>query len=257
MTAITGALRRAVPILFTARIVGLATLPLLISAIVWVAIGVMAWEPLINGLSRWFGAEGAQASWQRIVAEVVAVLVFFALAVATAIAAIAVLTMPVIVRTVAARHFPGLAARRGGTFIGSMRNAAIALGVFVPLWLLALPLLALPPLYVAVSLLLNAWLSQRMFRYDALAEHASADEIRAVLRENRMRLLGLGLALSPLSLVPIVNLLVLPIYAGIAFTELCLSELAQLRARTFTSSATPVADHRVARTHSATSSGPR
>jgi uncharacterized protein involved in cysteine biosynthesis len=70
-----------------------------------------------------------------------------------------------------------------------------------------------------------------MFRYDALAEHASADEIRAVLREDRTRLLGLGLALSPLSLVPIVNLLVLPIYAGIAFTELCLAELAQLRAR--------------------------
>lgn len=231
MKAIAGALRRALPILFTARIIGLATLPLLVSAIVWIAIGVMAWDPLIDGLSRWFGADTGPTPWQRIVAQVVAALVFFALAVATAIAAIAVLTMPVIVRTVAARHFPALAARRGGTFVGSMRNASIALAVFVPLWLVALPLLALPPLYVAVSLLLNAWLSQRMFRYDALAEHASVDEIRAVLRENRTRLLGLGLALSPLSLVPIVNLLVLPIYAGIAFTELCLSELTQLRAR--------------------------
>ena len=106
-------------------------------------------------------------------------------------------------------------------------------------------------MYVAVSLLLNAWLSQRMFRYDALAEHATADEIRAVLRENRVRLLGLGLTLSPLSLVPVVNLLVLPIYAGIAFTELCLSELARLRM------GAPGADQRVARTHSATSPGPR
>jgi hypothetical protein len=44
-------------------------------------------------------------------------------------------------------------------------------------------------------------------------------------------LLLLGLVLSPLSLVPIVNVLVLPIYAGIAFTELCLSELAHRRAR--------------------------
>ena len=70
-----------------------------------------------------------------------------------------------------------------------------------------------------------------MFRYDALAEHASASELDAVLRENRTRLLGLGLVLAPLSLIPIVNILVLPIYAGIAYTELCLAELAALRAR--------------------------
>ena len=152
---------------------------------------------------------------------------FAALAVATALAAIAVLTMPVIVKTVAARHFPQLTARRGGTFAGSARNAMVALLVFVPLWLVTLPLLFLPPVYVVVSLLLNAWLSQRMFRYDALAEHASAPEIAVVLRENRVRLLGLGLVLSPLSLIPVVNVLVLPIYAGIAFTELCLAELAR------------------------------
>ena len=177
------------------------------------------------------GGTDDAALWRRITADVVAVLMFAALAIATALAAIAVLTMPVIVKTVAARHYPNLAARRGGTFAGSTRNAIVALLVFVPLWLLTLPLLALPPLYVAASLLLNAWLSQRMFRYDALAEHASASELGAVLRENRMRLMGLGLVLAPLSLIPVVNILVLPIYAGIAYTELCLAELAALRAR--------------------------
>ena len=231
MSAIAGALRRALPLLFTARIVSLALLPLVIAAIVWIAIAVMAWDPLTGALARLLGADAGETSfWQRIAAQVIAVLLFAALAVATALAAIAILTMPVIVRTVATRHFPSLAARRGGTFVGSARNAAVALLVFVPLWLVSLPLLVIPPLYVLVSLLLNAWLSQRMFRYDALAEHASAEEIGTVLRENRTRLLGLGLALSPLSLVPVVNVLVLPIYAGIAFTELCLSELARLRA---------------------------
>src|SRR6185312_7856201 len=114
---------------------------------------------------------------------------------------------------------------------GSVGNAALALLIFVPLWLVSLPLLVFPPLYAVASLLLNAWLSQRMFRYDALAEHASAAEIATVLRGSRARLLGLGLVLSPLSLVPVFNVLVLPIYAGIAFTELCLAELAALRAR--------------------------
>ena len=162
---------------------------------------------------------------------VIVVLTLFALAAATALAAIAVLTMPVIVKTVASRHYPQLAARRGGTLAGSLRNALTALLAFAALWLATLPLLLVPPLYVAASLLLNAWLSQRMFRYDALAEHASASELNAVLRENRTRLLGLGLVLSPLSLIPVLNILVLPIYAGIAYTELCLAELAAMRAR--------------------------
>jgi len=233
LIAIVRALRRALPILFTARIVALATLPLLIAAIIWIAIAVTAWQPVTTALSTWF-ASGAPdpAAWQRFAADAIAVLMFVALAVVTALTAVAVLTMPVIVKTVASRHFPDLHAGRGGSLAGSISNAFIALAVFVPLWLLTLPLLFVPPLYVVASLMLNAWLSQRMFRYDALAEHASAAEIASILREGRIRLFGLGLVLSPLSLVPIVNVLVLPIYAGIAFTELCLSELAALRART-------------------------
>jgi uncharacterized protein involved in cysteine biosynthesis len=229
--AIAGAVRRALPILFTARVIALSTLPVLGAAVVWTVVAVAAWTPLTDALARFIGAppDGA-ALWQRIAADTVAVLMFAALAIATALAAIAVLTMPVIVKTVAARHFPGLAAHRGGTLAGSTRNAVLALVAFVPLWLLTLPLLAVPPLYVGASLLLNAWLSQRMFRYDALAEHASAGELAAIVRERRNRLMLLGLVLSPLSLVPIVNVLVLPIYAGIAFTELCLADLAQRRA---------------------------
>ena len=229
MSLPAGALSRALPVLFTMRIVALATLPLLVAAIVWIAIAVVAWDPLTGTLARWFGS-GDGASWTRIAAGAVAVLMFAALALATARTAIAVLTMPVIVTLVAARDFPGLVACRGGTLAGSTRNVAVALLVFVPLWLLSLPLLVLPPVYAVASLLLNAWLSQRMFRYDALAEHATRAEIDTIVRQNRLGLMGLGLALSPLSLVPIVNVLVLPIYAGIAFAELCLAELARLRA---------------------------
>ena len=230
MIAIANALRRALPLLFTARIIALATLPLLVAAVVWIAIAVMAWNPVTEAIARFFSA-AEPGAWQRFAADAIAALMFVALAVVTALTAIAVLTMPVIVKIVAARHFPTLEAKRGGTLAGSIRNASVALTVFVVLWLLALPLLVLPPVYVVASLLLNAWLSQRMFRYDALAEHASEQEMASILRDNRSRLFGLGVVLSPLSLVPIVNVLVLPIYAGIAFTELCLSELARLRAR--------------------------
>ena len=228
-TSIAGALSRAVPILFTARIVGLAVLPLLIAAIVWTGIAIAGWRPLTDALAHAFGATGDASLWQRIAADVVGFVIFAGLAVATALTAVAVLAMPVIVRTVSARHFPELASKRGGTLAGSVGNAAVALAIFVPLWLAALVLLFVPPVYAMVSLVLNAWLTQRMFRYDALADHAASTEIATVVERSRGRLMGLGLALSPLSLIPIVNILVLPIFGGIAFTELCLAELQALR----------------------------
>ena len=211
---------------------GLALLPLVIAAIVWTGIAIAAWHPLTDALAHLFGASDDASVLRWFLAKLIAVLMFAALAAATALTAIAVLAMPVIVRTVAARDFPTLAQHRGGTFAGSVGNAAVALLIFVPLWLLSLPLLFLPPVYAVVSLVLNAWLSQRMFRYDALAEHADRAEIAQVLARSRARLMGLGLALSPLSLIPLVNILVLPLYAGIAFTELCLAELAALRQTT-------------------------
>ena len=225
-TSIAGALSRAVPILFTARIVGLAVLPLVVAAVVWTGIAVAGWHPLTDALTRIFGA----STLSRVAADVIAVLMFAALAAATALTAIAVLAMPVIVRTVAARHYPTVAPLRGGTFAGSLGNAATALALFIPLWLASLVLLFIPPLYAVASLTLNAWLTQRMFRYDALAEHAARAEIAAVIARSRTRLMGLGLALSPLSLIPLVNIFVLPLYGGIAFTELCLAELEAFRA---------------------------
>ena len=79
-TSIAGALSRAVPILFTARIVGLAVLPLVVAAVVWTGIAVAGWHPLTDALTRIFGA----STLSRIAADVIAVLMFAALAAATA-----------------------------------------------------------------------------------------------------------------------------------------------------------------------------
>jgi uncharacterized protein involved in cysteine biosynthesis len=230
VVAILAALRRALPIIVSARIIGLAVLPLLIAAIVWTGIAIAGWTPLTHWLAGLFGASQGTSWLARIGADIIAVLMFAALALMSALTAVAVLSMPIIVRTVAARDFPSLAAMRGGTFAGSVANALKAILIYAPLWLVSLPLLFVPPVYGVVSLVLNAWLTQRMFRYDALAEHASRAEIEAILVRSRMRLMGLGLALSPLSFVPIVNIFVLPLVGGVAFTELCLAELASLRA---------------------------
>jgi uncharacterized protein involved in cysteine biosynthesis len=136
--------------------------------------------------------------------------------------------MPVIVPLIAGRHFPRLERRRGGTVAGSAWNAATSVLMFAGLWLASLPLwltgigaLVLPPL-------ISAFYNQRALRYDALAEHASAAEYRAVLGSAGGRLYALGLALAVLYYVPFLNLLA-PILSALAFTHLCLAELARLR----------------------------
>ncbi|MGH8700453.1 MAG: EI24 domain-containing protein, partial [Burkholderiales bacterium] len=91
----------------------------------------------------------------------------------------------------------------------------------LPLWLTGVGAIVLPPL-------ISALFNQRVFRYDALAEHASVAERRAVAQEAGGRLYALGLALAVLYSVPLVNLLV-PMLSGLAFTHLCLGELARLR----------------------------
>jgi hypothetical protein len=140
------------------------------------------------------------------------------------------LAMPVIVPLVGGRHFPRLERRRGGTVTGSVWNAATSVLMFAALWLASLPLWLTGIGALVLPALISAFFNQRALRYDALAEHASAGELRAVVQAAGGRLYALGLALAALYYVPFVNLLA-PILSALAFTHLCLAELDRLRAR--------------------------
>jgi uncharacterized protein involved in cysteine biosynthesis len=109
--------------------------------------------------------------------------------------------------------------------------------LFAALWLLSLPLWLTGIGALVLPALVSALFNQRVFRYDALAEHASAGEYRAVVQAAGGRLYALGLALAALYYVPFVNLLA-PIVSGLAFTHLCLAELARHRRGTVTESDT-------------------
>ena len=230
------ALFRAVPLLFDRRVLTLALLPLALAAVVWLVALYALWTPLAHALAdvvaRWAGDAGAATKpiW---ISGSGAVLSFVLLTLgvgAIVLAAIAVAAGPVFIAAAASRHFPALERKRGGTLAGGVANAVTAVALWLAMWLVVLPLLFFPIVGVPASLAANAWLNQRLFRYDALAEHASAAERGAVIAAARGRLFGLGLVLSPLTFVPVANLIA-PIYAGLAFTLLCLDELAALRAR--------------------------
>jgi uncharacterized protein involved in cysteine biosynthesis len=93
--------------------------------------------------------------------------------------------------------------------------------VTLPLWLTGIGALLLP-------LILSAWFTQRMFRYDALADHASAGEYKRILQGSSGRLILMGIVLALLLYVPLVNLVV-PVLSALAYTHLCLAELSRIR----------------------------
>jgi uncharacterized protein involved in cysteine biosynthesis len=235
MSGVVQALVRALPLVADRRVLGLVFVPLLVAAVLWVvgwiAFGGTLSDAIAAVVARWMGALGFDPQPGKFASASGAVVTFLLLTLiagALALAAIAVFAGPVFVHAVEARHFPSLERKRGGTMVGSLVNAAVALAIFVPLWLATLPFLLFPVVGVPLSLAAGAWLNQRLFRYDALAEHANAVEMRTVIRAARGRLMGLGLVVAPLALVPFVNLIA-PLYAGLAFTCLCLAELDALR----------------------------
>jgi len=74
--------------------------------------------------------------------------------------------------------------------------------VFLVLWLASLPLSLFPPLTFVVQPILWGWLTYRVMAYDALAEHADAQERQTLLRAHRWQLLLIGAATGALGALP-------------------------------------------------------
>jgi flagellar biosynthesis component FlhA len=72
------------------------------------------------------------------------------------------------------------------------------------------------------------WLNQRVLRYDALSEHASAEEMQQIFAARRRMLYVMGATLALLAYVPLVGF-VAPVLFGLAFIHLLLGELQTLR----------------------------
>ena len=219
------------------RILALALVPPLAALAVWIGFAWLFaddWARVVTGWianTTWLGwVRDWGLSWILVWASgLAAFALMLPVALITAMLVTDVVAMPVIVPFVGQQHYPRLEQRKGGTLAGSIWNAAVAVVAFAVLWIVSLPLwftgigaLVLPPL-------LSAFFNQRMFRYDALAEHASAVELAHVVRTSRGDLFLLGLLLSLLLYVPLLNLTV-PVLSALAFTHLCLAKLARTRA---------------------------
>ena len=237
MLAVLGAIAKALRDLTHPRVLTILLIPMLGAIVLWVALSWYFWGAWTSALGSLF-SDTAFARWiadyglRWMVEGASAVFVFALVVAATLITAMLItelVAMPVIV-SVIERQYVHLEKENSSTALGSLGNAAIAISSFGVLWLLTLPLWLTGIGAFLVPPLLSAYLNQRLFRYDALAEHASREEYRAIVARARGRLFALGLALSVVYYIPLVNLIA-PVLSGLAFTHLCLGELGRLRAR--------------------------
>lgn len=240
MTEVLKAYGRALRSLFTPGVLWHLLWPTVLAVAFWIAVAWFSWDTVGAGVERLFIEVGwlnwLQMRWEAsalagaIFVKVVLVLLLIPLIYGTALFIVAAFALPLMLERVAAKDYPELERRNGGTLTGSIGNALLAVAVFLAGWVVTLPLWLIPGMGIVLPLLLSGYLNYRGFSYDALSAHAGADEIDAVLARERGGLYLAGITAGLLAFIPGINL-VAPAYAGLAFIHYCLEALRRERAK--------------------------
>jgi len=154
-------------------------------------------------------------------------ILFVPLVFVTALLITAFFAMPAMIKMVAERDYPQLKRENGGTIAANLLNASLAIGIFIAIWVFSLPLWMIG-VGVIVPFVAATYLNQRMFRFDALAEHANSAEMKVMFNEYQSSWWGLGMITGLLQFVPILNLFA-PVLTALTFIHFGLSRLAHVR----------------------------
>lgn len=241
MNDIARALARALVSQFHPRMLWLAIWPFLVALVLWGVLGVVFRGPAVAWLMQVTSASTVGAwvdnamawvgfdSGLTFVVGVVYLALVFALMVLTALLIIATVAMPTVVSHVGGRDYPALVRKAGGSYVGSLGNALWVTIAFLIGFVITIPLWLIAPLALIVPLLWWGWATSRMFRYDALVAHASAEERATLIARHGQAFFVIGTVVSLLNFVPPL-FFVVPILGGLAFTHYGLHALQRLRA---------------------------
>lgn len=227
----------AVVSLFNRRMLWLMIWPVLVSLVFWGAAGMALWVKTAAWVAGQLGRLAAPltayvpfdfSGITLFSAHVMLILLFVPLVYLTALLILGIAGMDAMLDHVASRHYPGLERKRGGGTAGSVWNGVVAVCGLVLLFLVTLPLLLIPPLWAIVPVAVMGWVNQKILRYDALAEHATREEMRAIFAARRGSLYLLGLILALVAYVPVVGLFA-PMLFALAFIHFGLASLRELR----------------------------
>lgn len=196
------------------RVIALSLLPLLIALLLAGGLMYFYWESAVAGvratleswrlvdtLLGWLDQVGGQ-SFRSVMAPLVLLALTVPVVVVMSLLLVALLMTPLLVRLVVLRRFAHLERRRGAAWWQSLVWSLVHSAAALLALLLSLPLWLIPPLALFVPPLIWGWLGYRVFAFDVLAEHASAEERRRLLRAHRGPLLLLGLVTGYLGAAP-------------------------------------------------------
>lgn len=205
---------RAIAYCVRPRVIALSFLPLILMVAMALGLGYYYWEgaldwvrgalessEMVSSVLAWLQGMGA-GSLKMVLAPLIVIFAVTPLIVVLSLLLVALLMTPALTLLVAERRFAGLERQRGASFaysllwsLGSTLLALVALVVSLPLWLV-------PPLILVLPPLIWGWLTYRVMAFDALAEHASADERREIFRRHRGWLMGIGVFCGYLGAAP-------------------------------------------------------
>jgi hypothetical protein len=237
------AYRRALGSQLQPGMLALAVGPVLVAALFW---GVVMWWkwaaflalvdtllktlPYVEGIVNRLVVYGFSIVPGVLTLWVLAAL-YIPLTLVCALGFVSIAGMPLMLRHVGARDFAGLERRHGGSFFGSLANSLGTLVKFLLLAALTFPLWFIPLMGWLVLPFLMGRLNARVLRYDALADHASAEELAALTRAGGMRWGMLGFVGAMLNVIPFFWFFSTTL-TGLAFIHYGLDALARERGRT-------------------------
>jgi hypothetical protein len=262
MGAVLDAFWRAAAYCLHPRVIAWSLLPLAAMIAIALLLGWLYWEQAVQAVFMWLESTRMFAQvtdWltaaglrelKNAAAPLIVVFAITPVVVFGVLLLVSVLMMPALVDLVSKRRFPQLERKRGASFIqglfwalGSTALALFAIVISVPLWLI-------PPLILVLPPLIWGWLTYRVMAFDALADHATAEERREVIRRHRLWLILIGVASGYLGAAPsivwasgwffvVAFAVLIPVaiwiytlvfaFASLWFAHYCLGALEQLR----------------------------
>jgi hypothetical protein len=214
MQALLDSFWRAVAYCFRPQVILLSFMPVVLMSVLTLGLGYWYWDWALQIVGQMLEASSlvtTVAGWLAVVglsglkAVLVPLLVIFAvtpLIVLLALLLVAWFMTPAMTRLVAQRRFPGLEAKKGAGWLGSLVWSVLSTVLALVALVVSLPLWLVPPLILVLPPLIWGWLTYRVMAFDALAEYASGSERRQIFNEQRWTLLGMGVFCGFLGAAP-------------------------------------------------------
>ena len=158
----------------------------------------MDWLQMMWG---WLESVGA-GKLKTVLVPLIVILMLTPLVLVGCLFVVATLMAPMIVQLVAKRRFPDLEKAAGASYFASVGWAAMSTIAALLALVLSMPLWLVPPLVLILPPLIWGWLTYRVMAFDALADHASAEERREIFKRHRWWLLGMGVVTGYMGAAP-------------------------------------------------------